>query len=103
MKTTLTVEYKNNKDEWDYMEVEFIGYPVWQNDSFDYAGTHCTGGVGGTCQLPDYATMEDEPEYDQSKYTLSENKIISKWLSENMESAKDTFCNMLRQETIPDY
>jgi len=29
------------------------------NDSFDYAGTHCTGGTGGTHTLPDYAILQD--------------------------------------------
>lgn len=27
------------------------------NDSFDYAGTHCTGGKSGTHELPDYLTI----------------------------------------------
>src|SRR6056300_12844 len=30
-----------------------------ENDSFDYAGTHCTGGKSGTHHLPDYALIED--------------------------------------------
>ena len=30
-----------------------------ENDSFDYAGTHCTGGMSGTCELPDYAVVEE--------------------------------------------
>lgn len=30
-----------------------------ENDSFDYAGTHCTGGRSGTHHLPDYALCED--------------------------------------------
>ena len=29
------------------------------NDSFDYAGTHCTHGQSGTCHLPDYAVVQD--------------------------------------------
>lgn len=30
-----------------------------ENDSFDYAGTHCTGGRSGTHHLPNYALCED--------------------------------------------
>tara|TARA_B100002019_G_scaffold279237_1_gene280899 strand:- start:49 stop:486 length:438 start_codon:yes stop_codon:yes gene_type:complete len=30
-----------------------------ENDSFDYAGTHCTGGMSGTHHLPDYAECQD--------------------------------------------
>ena len=29
------------------------------NDSFDYAGTHCTHGQSGTCHLPDYAVIQE--------------------------------------------
>ena len=32
---------------------------VIDNDSFDYAGTHCTHGQSGTCHLPDYAVVQD--------------------------------------------
>lgn len=42
-----------------YADIE--GSADWciDNDSFDYAGTHCTGGMGGTHTLPDYATLQD--------------------------------------------
>jgi len=30
-----------------------------ENDSFDYAGTHCTWGQSGTHHLPDYAECQD--------------------------------------------
>lgn len=38
-----------------------IGDAQWsiENDSFDYAGTHCTGGRSGTHHLPDYAECQD--------------------------------------------
>lgn len=29
-----------------------------ENDSFDYAGTHCTNGLAGTCKLPDRVTID---------------------------------------------
>lgn len=37
-----------------------IGDAQWsiENDSFDYAGTHCTGGRSGTHHLPDYAEIQ---------------------------------------------
>jgi hypothetical protein len=34
------------------------GYWGIDNDSFDYAGTHCTHGQSGTHHLPDYATIQ---------------------------------------------
>jgi len=39
----------------------FQGEAQWsiENDSFDYAGTHCTGGRSGTHHLPDYAEIQD--------------------------------------------
>jgi hypothetical protein len=38
-----------------------FGIAHWniENDSFDYAGTHCTGGMSGTHYLPDYADCQD--------------------------------------------
>ena len=45
-----------------YEEHDIIVHGVceWsvENDSFDYAGTHCTGGQSGTHELPDYCQAE---------------------------------------------
>ena len=49
--------------DFNYDDLYFIvrGTAYWgiENDSFDYAGTHCTHGQAGTCHLPDYAKIED--------------------------------------------
>lgn len=52
------------------------------NDSFDYAGTHCTHGQSGTHHLPDYCraeaceigSIEDENGND---FPISDPKILS--------------------------
>lgn len=38
-----------------------MGDAQWsiENDSFDYAGTHCTWGQSGTHHLPDYAEIQN--------------------------------------------
>lgn len=38
-----------------------VGEARWsiENDSFDYAGTHCTWGQSGTHHLPDYAEVQN--------------------------------------------
>lgn len=52
--------FKFNKNGTEYY-VDIEGYADWciDNDSFDYAGTHCTGGIGGTCELEDHVTLQD--------------------------------------------
>ena len=54
------LEFEFTKDGRDYSCLLY-GNATWdiQNDSFDYAGTHCTHGQAGTCELPDYAQIED--------------------------------------------
>lgn len=42
-----------------YASLYGIAHWSIENDSFDYAGTHCTGGMSGTHHLPDYALCED--------------------------------------------
>ena len=48
-------------DEKGYYLFYVEGTAEWDidNDSFDYAGTHCTHGQSGTHHLPDYARIED--------------------------------------------
>ena len=38
--------------------IEGEAFWIIEDDSFDYAGTHCTNGQSGTCELPPYATLE---------------------------------------------
>lgn len=49
------------------------------NDSFDYAGTHCTHGQSGTCHLPDYFRADGDINIDSS-HTKWERRIIRKML-----------------------
>ena len=42
-----------------YATLEGDGMWSVENDSFDYAGTHCTWGQSGTHHLPDYARVDD--------------------------------------------
>lgn len=104
MKVKWTVEYKNNSTgEMDYIdEIEFEGLPRWENDSFDYAGTYCTGGVGGTCVLNSYTTMDNSEEatWDKTKHTPEENAIIDTWLKEdkNREEIDELLCNSFEKD-----
>lgn len=52
-------EFEISVDGIDY-SCTLYGEGCWEieNDSFDYAGTHCTHGQAGTCHLPDYATIQ---------------------------------------------
>ena len=45
--------------EYNGRKILVEGDVTWyiENDSFDYAGTHCTGGKGGTEHLPDYLEL----------------------------------------------
>ena len=54
------LEFEFSKDGRDY-HCNLYGNATWdiQNDTFDYAGTHCTHGQAGTCHLPDYAVIEN--------------------------------------------
>ena len=49
----VNIEYKEQ-------ELTVSGTCEWsiENDSFDYAGTHCTHGQSGTHELPDYCVAE---------------------------------------------
>ena len=42
-----------------YASLYGIAHWSIENDSFDYAGTHCTWGQSGTHHLPDYAEIQD--------------------------------------------
>ncbi len=100
MKIEFTIEYEKNEGNWSFVEVEFEGNPEWQDDSFDYAGTHCTGGRSGTCVSAPYAIMDEDATWDKTKHTVEENEIIAAWLlvEKNAEEVNDALCTEFSDE-----
>lgn len=78
-----TKAYRNVSEQ--LKNVEFEGYPYWDNDSYD--------DEYGTVAVESHATMADEDIFwDYSKYTISENKIIQAYLDNHdnfMDICKD--------------
>ena len=96
MYLTQTIEYGND----DYFNVEFFATPTWKNDgigSYEYWGMKCYD------KGEDYPVMNEYPIWWMSNYTFQENWLIAIHLITNIEKIDELFCNMLRQETIPDY
>lgn len=62
-----------------YVDIE--GDADWciDNDSFDYAGTHCTGGKGGTHTLPDYATLQDFKIHKMTLFFELKDEYTNHW------------------------
>jgi len=58
-----------------------VGDAQWsiENDSFDYAGTHCTWGQSGTHHLPDYASCQDFSLYQINLYFEVYDREIGAW------------------------
>ncbi len=83
----------DNLDNYIYIDVEFEGYPSIEDDSFDYAGTHCTGGKSGTYHLPKYVALNEAPTWDETKHTEEENKVIDAFIeSKDYRQLEDQFC-----------
>ena len=103
----LDAEYLDSNGEWQMIEdVEFNAEPTWEDDSFDYAGTHCTGGVGGTMHYAPYAIIEDYPTWNHDLYTFSENWLIAIWLMANYSWVEDLFIREFEKaanDYEPDY
>ncbi len=100
MKVTYDIEYLNQSGDYDVLEVEFEGQPEWVDDSFDYAGTHCTGGRGGTHHIPKYLSMQDsEITWNTSNFMGTQNVIIKNWLSieSNREQLEEYFIEQFKQ------
>lgn len=96
---TKTVEYQNKSGEWIGFDVVFEGEPYTDNDSFDYAGTHCTHGRGGTQRSADYTTMQGcGIGWDKELYGDEINKIIEGYVSENKDSLDEEFCSQYDNE-----
>ena len=66
-------------DDEVYIIAEGTAYWDIQNDSFDYAGTHCTHGQAGTCHLPDYAIIEDvSVSFASIERTINGKEVVEK-------------------------
>ena len=79
----------------DSVEVIFEAYPIWRDDSYS--------DEFGLVKIEPYPFLEEYPTYDRTLYTTSENCYIAIWVLNNLEKLDETFCNLLREETIPDY
>ncbi len=99
MTIRLDIEYINEYAEDDYLEVVFEANPTWEDDSFDYAGTHCTHGASGTHRGSTYPYLDEVPTWDRFWYSEAHNKIIEQWLSvaPNLEDLQDRFCAKLER------
>lgn len=67
------------------------GHGEWDidNDSFDYAGTHCTHGQSGTCHLPDYARIEDiDLSIVRMEIDTGKKEVVKKELTWKKDSDK---------------
>ena len=58
-----------------------------ENDSFDYAGTHCTHGQSGTCHLPDYAVIQEISLDQINVYFEVYDKEIGAWFEAEKNSS----------------
>ena len=100
MKVTYDIEYLNQDGDYDVLEVEFEGQPELVDDSFDYAGTHCTGGMSGTHHIPKYLSMQDSViSWDTNAFDNQQNVIIKDWLrvDKNVEALEEYFIEQFKQ------
>ena len=73
-----------------YLIVEGTAYWDIDNDSFDYAGTHCTHGQAGTCELPDYAKIGDvSVDFAEIERTINGKEVVEKISWQNKEGMKE--------------
>ena len=80
--------------DFNYDDLYFIvqGTAYWDidNDSFDYAGTHCTHGQAGTCNLPDYARLESvSVDFAEIERTIDGKEVVEKISWQNKEGMKE--------------
>lgn len=97
----MTIEYEIEQGS-ELIEVTFIGFPQWDNDSFDYSGTHCTGGNSGTCTLPSYVTMlySECATWGKELHTPEQNEIIANWLQKNSDDIDNKLCEAFKKESL---
>lgn len=102
MKLEFTVEWEDLGEDC-YLEVELEGEPHWENDSFDYAGTHATHGQSGTHHLPSYTILDSDVEWDKTLYTSEQNIIIQNWVNTHTSLIEERFCNKLEEDSEPGF
>ena len=88
--TEFEIDFNHGEgDDEVYIVAEGTAYWDIQNDSFDYAGTHCTHGQAGTCHLPDYAIIEDvSASFAEVVKTINGKEVVEKISWQNKESMK---------------
>ena len=86
-----------------YLIVEGTAYWDIDNDSFDYAGTHCTHGQAGTCELPDYAKIGDvSVDFAEIERTINGKEVVEKisWEDKNKMKAFEKEWGTLIEEHL---
>lgn len=89
MKVSIEIELPNDK----YIEVEFEGDTEWTDDSFNYAGTHCTGGRSGVHHVQPYLVLE-YATWDDKKYSVEENEVIENFYETKFFEIEKRFCEL---------
>ena len=79
-----TKEYIDEKRKYS---ATLVGDGIWsiENDSFDYSGTHCTGGRDGTHHLPDHADLQDFTLYEVHIYFEIYDNYSKSWFDVERE------------------
>lgn len=75
----------------------------WQDDSFSYAGTHCTGGVGGVHRIPPYSGRESGIMWNVDKYNNAANAAIYKYVQDNEKDLDDQFMARFEKEQMEEH
>ena len=97
MELKIVIEIDNEENQ---LGVILEGFPDWENDGI---GSYEYWGYKSFDYGYDYAVMNDYPTWNQKLYTFEENWVIAVYLITNLERIDKLFCDMLEQETIPDY
>ena len=87
----LEIEYIDNNEEYNYIYVDIYCNPFLVDDSFNYAGTHCTNGRSGTHNIPKYPIVE-ELEWHELNYNREEILIIKNYIEKNHKSLRENIC-----------
>jgi hypothetical protein len=91
MTKKIDVEYTAENGDDELIEVEFEAYPEWENDSYD--------DEYGTVALDDYAAINDDAKWDESRYSEKQNEIISNWYTKNWKKVYDMFCQQFVEDS----
>ena len=90
MELTINVEYMDDNGEYKDFDVEFTGYPKWENDSYS--------DEFGIVRMPEYAAMECTPTWVKANYTELQNEIIQTWLNDNERYVDKLFTKELEKD-----